>query len=74
MLRCALNKVKIDCSFSHCNKALDKETLPLLYPLGDFSHTNINISASNLSGVYIKIVFIGAYTKIGIPETAQWIQ
>ena len=59
---------------NHCNKALDKESLSLLYPLGDFSHNNVNISASNLSGVYIKIVFIGgAYTKIGIPETAQWI-
>ena len=53
---------------NHCNKALDKETLSLLYPLGDFSHTNINISASNLSDVYIKIVFIGAYTKTGMPE------
>ena len=49
---------------NHCNKALDKETLSLLYPLGDFSHTKVNISASNLSGVYIKRVFIGAYTKI----------
>ena len=48
--------------------------LSLLYPLGDFSYTNVNISASDLSGVYIKIIFIGDYMKIGIPETAQWVQ
>ena len=58
---------------NHCNKALDKETLLLLYPLGDFSYANVNISASNLSGVYIKTVYIGAYTKISIPKTVQWI-
>ena len=42
--------------------------LSLLYSLGNFSHTNINISASNLSGVYIKIVFIGAYTFLKLPS------
>ena len=49
---------------NQCNKALDKETLSLLYLLGNFSYTNIIISASNLSGVYMKTVFIGAYTKM----------
>ena len=75
MLQRALNKVKTDYInqlslilqlANHCNKALDKETLLLLYPLGDFSYTNVNISTSKLSDVNIETVFIGVYTKIGV--------
>ena len=31
--------------------------------MDDSSHTNINISASNLSGIYINLVFISSYTE-----------
>ena len=46
----------------HCNNALDKETLPLLYPLVNLNHTNVSITASITLDIYVKTAITHVYT------------